>query len=689
MMPPDHLNPPATVTRTGTGAALRAITLDPRFAALPAAERERVHWLAGQLLGIQRDDGITRQLHAIAARAGRKYRTVRRLYSEFLDQGWMALTDGRRGVRGPDESSPADRPAFVAYYRKLVEDNQRSTDAARRALYRMWRNKEVIPGYEGWPGWPRRPQGWSQSNLAKLGPAPSEISLMRFGVKTAKKHLAQTFRTRIGLWPASHVMCDDVWHDHFVRWGDKVTRVLEFGALDVWSACRYAWGTKPRMPAGDESDRRFRELTEREFRFFLAALLWEHGYHAERGTTLILEHAKATVREPLIARLADHGIAVVKGGLTGERQAILGLWGGRAGGESNTKSHLESLHNLIHNELAALPGQTGKDRQHARESTAGIVAYQQALLDWARTLPAELAAQLQHPLLDYQTQFLPLLDHIYRVAINGRTDHRLEGWVKMGRRITEYTFDPGGDAWLPLEQIPEASRSLLLCAVRDQPDRWSRTRLLSPAEVWEQGRAQLTRANPALVWDIIGHDEARERKVRGAYIRFRDADIDDEELLYEARIRRLDGTVAELPDGETYAVMSNPYAPGRLLVGDSRGRCLGVAARVRRACIADAEAMQQSWGQAAQRNAQRMQPLRDRWQPEAAAAHDLRQHNAELGFPGAPGRTNRADSGRREARDVRRRQDTRDARRTLRELQAAADDTDALYTDDTGCPFPL
>lgn len=665
------------------------MTSSPDWQRLPHDERERLRaWVVG-LDSVARP-GVTRQLQALAARMDASYATARRYYSAWTSSGgdWQVLADGRllRAAR----RDGTGHPDFIAHVRRLIEGNQRSTAAAVRQLKRQWRAKEPIPGYPDWPGWPRIPVGWTERNLRRYAPTRGELTASRIGIRAAKKSLPQTFRTRVGLWPGSHIQMDDVWHDHYVRYGDDVTRVLEFGALDVYSACRFAWGTKPRMPktAGSRAgiDGGHIGLTDREFRLFFAGTLWTHGY-SPQGTTYMLEHATASLPDRIVDLLHDATGGLIQckaGGLTGEQQAVLGLWGGRPAGHGNFKSALESLHALMHSELAALPGQTGKDRTHLPESTYGLVRYQERLLKWAADQPPEIREALRHPLLDYQTQFLPLLHHVYGSAINGRTEHRLEGWEKLGHIALEYTLDPDSDHWLPIDALPDASRGLVLATAKSDPVRWSRRRRLSPGEVWGSGRADLLRANAAIIADIIGPDEAHERTVRGAYIRFQDSEIDPDELIYESRIVRPDGREEELRDGETYACLANPYAPDQLIVLDARGRCLGVARRVQRVRHGDTEALQSAWGRNNHRQAQILAPQRQRWETDADAARDLRTTNAGLGFPGGGGSNARprSDDGRREARDLARAEAAAHAPRT----DAPPEEVEDIW-DDADCPF--
>lgn len=571
---------------------------------------------------------------SIATILGVSASTVKTKYYTVKKTGaWQSLADGRKGKKESLTCRTNDSN-FQAYFKKLCEANQRSTEAAIRQLKREWKSRQIIPAYEDFPDYPAIPSGWSARNLRRLAPSKLELSTMRFGVKTAAKHLPQIYSTRVGLWPAAFYQFDDVWHDNYVRAGKQTTRVLELGCLDVLSGCRFAFGAKPRLKREDGTKT---NLNEAEMRMFLANVLYNHGVHPILGTTLVIENGTATVRGDVENILADLGqrpdgsplIQISRSGIQGKQQAVLNLWGGRGGGNPRHKASLESLHNLIHNELAALTAQTGHDRNEP-EMSHGIVKYQEQLLKGLDKITPERRALLQHPVLDFHSQFLPLLSDVYEHAINGRIDHQLEGWSQLGHILTEYTIMPNSGQWLRLEQLPEASRAIITSAAASAPDQWSQTRNLSPMEVWNTGKTQLQPVPAHIICDILGKDLAVERKIRGASIEFQDRDISPETLRYESRIQTIDGRRVELKQGEIYLTFSNPYAPEQLFVCDADYRCLGIAPRVKRVCAADTAEVYAAYGDRNQRKAEILTPLRDRWQPEVTATNKMREHNKRL-----------------------------------------------------------
>jgi hypothetical protein len=618
---------------------------DDLFASLPSPVRDDIrHWVTA-FRTVPLTKPIGRSLDQIARIVGTSPKTVRRKYDALRTGGdWRVFLDHRRITAR--ESRTKD-PGFQAFLKKLFEDHKRSSASAINDLYTLWRRRADIPGYEGHPGWPNLPDGWSERNLYRHQPTKPELIALRIGRTAAKSGFSQTFSTRVGLWVGSHIMFDDLWHDNFVRVGERGTvgRVMELDALDVFSGCKIAWGCKPRLPKKD-NPAQMEGLKERNMRLLLAGLLFTRGY-SPRGTVLMAEHGTAAIRDRAEQILADATrqpdgtslITVKRSGITGEEQAILDGWRGSAKGNPAFKAPLESLRNLIHNRLDALPGQTGPDRDRRPEILDATLAYQQQLLDIAARLPAHRRDLLDHPLLEYHSEFLPFLGDFYGI-LNQRTDHRLQGWAELGFLSTDYRLAPSSDAWLTprdLQTLPEDSRLLLHSLARQQPETYSRTRRLSPQEVFDLHTGDLIRIGPDIVCDLLLQDLGREEKVKGSYFRFTDSEIAPEELIYEARIICPGATrEQELPSGEKYLVFVNPFFPDTLFVCNARQQFLGLARRVQRVCGLDEAALRRSWGRSAQRDADRLAPARLRHAADGDAHQRMLTTNAALANEATP-----------------------------------------------------
>jgi len=453
---------------------------------------------------------------------------------------------------------------------------------------------------------------------------------MRVGLGSARaKHGPKTFTTRVGLWPMSHLMIDDLWHDNYVIYRGTPCRVLEFDAIDVLSACKIGWGTKPRLPREDGSHE---GLPEKFVRMLLAQIFHQFGF-APRGTIILAEHGTAAVPEFIKRILHDRTgglIQVRESGMTGKEQAVAGMAQGRGGGNPRFKSSLESLRNLIHNELGALAAQTGSNaRLNKPERLDGELKHAQDLLKAVAVLAErnpDRAAMIQLSVLQYHSQFLPLLADVYE-TINQRDWHELEGWYECGFVVPQLN-DAG--QWVCPETLLPAKREALLALARVDKG-YSREQRLSPREVFNRGMGGLTKLPSFVVSEMLGPDFAREVKCANSYFEFEDDELaaPREVLRYESRILTPDGSEQELPS-DSYQVFVNPFDLAQLFVHDAKGRHLGIARRVVPDCKADLTAIQRQFGRNNQRLADLLKPLRERHADTTRTAAQRAAHNAAV-----------------------------------------------------------
>ncbi|TXH19267.1 MAG: hypothetical protein E6R03_00885 [Hyphomicrobiaceae bacterium] len=605
------------------------------FGRLPADVRAEVDlWLRefGSMQG-----PVTQSLKAIATRMACTFSTARRKYDTWMKAGrdWRSLVNR---AKAPQREIGLP-PEFVEFWRAFVERNQRKCAPAYRALLQHWRNGGAVPGYEG-STIPRTqiPAGWTYANLMRKRPSKFELATMRQGSGYAKAFAPQVFSTRVGLWPASHIMFDDVMHDNFVLFRNKPVRVIEIGCLDVLSGYRIAWGTKPRF---EREDGTMDGVKESLMRMLLASVLFSEGYDAERGTVLMAEHGAAAIREDIERILFDRTggkIRVSRSGITGKHQAVAGFFQGRGGGNFRFKAALESSHNLIHNELAMIPGQAGMDVDRRPEELAGLLRYTEDLNRAAELLPAARRALLKQPIFDYHTNFVPLLHDIYHV-INSRGekpelfDHALEGWAELGHTAVEYRLSQTSEQWISqaeFERLPDAEQRAVAAFIRANPELYSRARNLSPREVWHRSRPTLTRIQPFVVSELLGKDLAREVKVRDSYLEVRDAQIQPEPILFESRVIDTEGRESELRDGETYMVFVNPFDTAQAFVHSARLGHIGIAKRVRRVSRVDIDAITAAHARAAKRESDLIQPLKQRHAAMTRERTAMHEHNSNV-----------------------------------------------------------
>ena len=530
-------------------------------------------------------------MQRIASQFGVSPSSARRRFDLWRRSGWEGLIN--RAVC-KDWQTATIHPDTVEHWRKLVVMNQRKARPAYRVLVRQFLNGEPIPGVGPEVDRSRLPRGWSYANLMKRKPDEFTIAAFRIGKSRAvSDHGPLVFTSRADLWVGSHYMFDDMWHDHMVNVLDraKTGRPLEFHGLDLFSACKVAWGIRVRTE--NEVTGRMEGLKEENMRFLVASLLAQDGY-AERGTQMVVEHGTAAIREDLEKRLYDitqGKITVRRSGVEGD-PAHIGQFHGRGGGNFRFKAALESLGNLIHNEFAALPGQTGRNRdeqpEELHEGRGGLLHANRELVRAFHALAVEkpqVAALLRFPVLS-NAQFLLIAQEVYH-RINSRTDHELEGWDLMVR---------------PDERDP------------------IRVRRMSPWEVWQANRSQLTRLRPAEVAALLYQDSAEEVRVRRGVIEWLDKELAADALVFDART---------LVEGEKYQAVLNPFHDVALFLFRADGRYAGMIPRIRKASRADDNSLLAEHKRVST-------VLADRLAPVAALGREMAQqriadlrHNAE------------------------------------------------------------
>jgi hypothetical protein len=451
-------------------------------------------------------------------------------------------------------------------WRLFAESNQRSSKAA----YRDFKTK-----------FPHAP---SYRTCMRYRPGNFELALSRHGEDAAKAYRPHVLTTRRGLWVGSHIMVDDVWHDHFVVDGTVIGRPMELGILDYASACYVMRGGKVRR---DEQGGK--AVLESETRLMLAAYLMRFGY-STKGTELVLENATATVRadtEEILARATNDLITVSRSTISSGRAKATSQWGKATGGNPRHKAALESFHNLLHNELANLPAQTGKDRDHRPEETAGLLKYQAGLLAAQQVIDPRQAAQIQHVLLtrgDWEQTINAIV-----ARINMRTDHDLEGWDDY-RTICPINFVE---------------------------------RKMSPAEVFARGRGELKPLGENWVAEMLYADLAQPKRVKRRELRVLIEGVSHEPCHYDAH-------ALALTEGEKYDVVANPFDAEKLWVYTARGAFLGTAPRLYKVCRADEEALHREMGRVEKIHSDLIAPFRRRHAAQTRERIALMEHNAEV-----------------------------------------------------------
>jgi len=615
----------------------------PSYHKLCSRNQERIKLLAqafaflGQCTTLQ--DGYQLASQQLAGQRGTSPARLRSLYAEFRrTKDWRVLIDHALEYQ-PSSPLPG---AFIDHLQTVADANIRSIESALKKLRRDWTLGLPIPGYGTWQEWharthpnrpmprtaPPHPVAWSTRNLRrKLDTSKFRRAAATTGRISATKHRPTVLTTRAGCWVHSHLMWDDVWHDHFVNsFAEKQAgRPLELFSHDYYSARKVRYGIRVRTE-GDTG--KMQGLTAQMMRMIVAATYYLDGY-SPRGTINVAEHGTAAFSEDMERILYDATgglVTVTRSGVLGD-PSHAGQYNGRRIGNPRFKASLESSNNLVHNMLADLPGQTGLSKERRPEQLDGLLRYNERLIAALQQLPADRAALLQFPLLE-QGQFMSVLSDIYKF-LELDHEHNLEGWIDCGHVTQELHLL--GQWWTQeaLMTLPEAQQQMAI-ALLHSGNLQARPRKLSRLEVWQRGSSDLIRISGATVCDILGPDFATERKVASHMFQFRDKEIGPGDHKYDAIIADPEGRHLQLKEGETYHTTANPFAPDQLFVKDAKGRFLGTAPRITRASRADVEAVTRAIGAAAKKETLLLEPLRKRQMATAREKLAIHRHNAAV-----------------------------------------------------------
>ncbi len=579
------------------------------------------------LLFTRHADWSTAVADRLAAAMGVSARSVRRLRQRWVKGGRDAAALIDRRLSPDRDGTPLNRE-FLEYWKSLCEANGRKCAPAYRALIRAWKHGMPIPGAP--VGVSRRgplPRGWSMANLNRHTPDSFELGAARIGRQFAARYRPLVFTTRRGMEVGQQIMFDDMWHDFEVEilGHRRPSRLLQLHAHDVFSACQFARGIKPRVE--DPESGRSVSLDAGDMLFLLAHVLGTFGYHPA-GTHLLLENGTATISDSLAALLADLTGGLVRAEFADIQSAasFAGQYGGRGKGNYRFKAALESSHNLIHNETAGLlelPGQTGSNsRVNVPEQLHGQHQALDLIQRAALALPAPIASALRGPFVEAPKAIWALEE--IQERINQRTDHELEGWLEAGLTTMEYDI-PGGVhlTAAAYAAMPEAARIALATVATPA------SRRLSPREVFDAGQKKLVRLRPEAVARLLCGTNGREVRVgKNHLIAVEDSSISPSPLRYLAHT---------FPEGEVYRAVINPFGPDVAHLFDAGGRWLGTVKAWHAVSRIDEAGLAEQMAEVAEIQAQMLQPLarrgaeitRRRLQDAAHNAATVAKHLAE------------------------------------------------------------
>lgn len=483
------------------------------------------------------------------------------------------------------------------------------------------------------PGDMPLPEGWSYKNFMRHKPVKIEELGARQGRNSAKALSTHVRTTRRGMEPGMQYMFDDLLHDCKVLAEKQLVRVWELACLDVASGHKVAYGLKPNL--WDDVAKAKTNLRERDMRFLLAHVLINVGYHPD-GCELHVENGTAAIKQRLDLLLDDMSggaIRVARAGID-KQVACLAQWGAKYGGNPNAKAHLESHHNLVHNRLDSVPGQTGNNaRLNAPEDTAALEKMTNSLILAADALPPDLARRLAFPVWDMPL-FREAIEETYK-QIACRREHALEGWQDRMERVWRTSItEPwrGEAAWWALSDAERAALTPII--MRDGCHDIMRK---SPAQVWVEGMPKLVRLPDYAFAMLCGKDLAEKRPCPATgEIIFVDKTIDEEPMRYRLQSCVDEyGARVDLVEGRNYNWLINPFDRETAFVLGEHGEYMGRVERQNTVARMDTEAIGRAIGRAQRDLAERLAPLARRGAKIAKARLADMEHNAALLGQGA------------------------------------------------------
>lgn len=584
------------------------------FMRLPAEVQADIELWIKELEAVSKP--IIKSLESVAARMGVSFQTAHRKYTAWkAARHWRALVNKSKVPmdRGLDEE-------FIQYWQGLCKQYGRKCKPAHRELLRRFKAGEPMPGIAATVDRRTIPAGFSYDNLIRHRPSDFELAAARIGRGTAAEFRPKIFTTRLGMAVGQRIIFDDMWHDFkVVTLGQrKPMRLLQLHAHDLFSACQFARGIKPRME--DEATGKSVGLKENEMLFLVAHVLSEFGFHPD-GCALMVEHGTAAIREPLEKILFDltaGRVTVERSGIEGA-SAFAGQYAGASKGNFRFKASLESSGNLIHNETSNLiqfPGQTGSNsRLNKPEELHGRERHAEALLKALVALPAERAGLLRLPFLEVN-QAKWLVEEVME-RINQRTDHELQGWLEAGLTTMDFDIpDVGIITAQKFLSFPPEKQAALQTIATPAP------RKMSPREVFEDGRQRLVKLRPEQVALLLREVAGREVAIgKDHLITFEDENISPEPLRYLAH---------HFAPGDKFTVVVNPMSPNTAHLFDARGAWVGVVNAWQTIRRDDVSGLHRQLGEARKVEAELLAPVAATGARITKQRIEDAQHNAEV-----------------------------------------------------------
>ena len=524
----------------------------------------------------------------------------------FKKFGPAGLVDGRRG-----KCAPSTVPNVTREWWKdlilLCQRNDSIREARRQALdqWRLWRRtgdpQYAVPGYTTPPSDAGRgfPDGWSEANFRRSAPTKYQRTLARQGRIAADRLLPSIQGTRVGTKYLEVIYFDDQKYDHQITAAgfNRPMVPMGFNALDKLTA--YAFQPYIRLRWLDEEKNKHKELTMREFMWYVIHILTTVGYRTDEvGTTLVKEHGTANtwsnlqLRTPLgfhsfedaVKSLLDGHVTLDDSGLYNTAIWQEMLHGPQPSGNPRFKAPIESFFHLVRNYHLALPGQTGRNIDEAPEENYGLFSYERKLAEKAGKLPEALRHAIRSELFTFSEY--GWFAHLVYQALNERTDHVLKGWEECGFVVPVWKWedDTPDTPWrsrkslanLPEHLLEQANHEAKLNPSLRRPMRFS------PADamhsVQDDPDIRKIKKEDAIL--LVPIEWARPVTVtRKHEIIITDPLLCSEQLTYFSELTTAQRRTEYLQPGDKVLAHINPFDLDCLLILDQDGSYLGTVTR--------------------------------------------------------------------------------------------------------------
>ena len=526
---------------------------------------------------------------------------------DFKAKGWQGLVDQRRLAAKGRKAIP---DVTANHFRNLIIRTQRTEDGMMEAhrqvidQWNLWRRsgdpKWAIPGYISPPADCGKgyPAGFSYETFRKCKPSRYQRTLASQGTIASYRSLPSILSTCVGTKYLEYIFFDDEKPDVQVRVPgfDRPMVPLCFHALDRLT--RFPFRPHIRLRWFDQTGKQYKHLTQKEFVWYVIAILGTEGYRTDAaGTTLIQEHGTAktwdnkslstpdgchSFEEALTAITGGH-VRMDDSGLFNKPAFTELLYGPQSSGNPRFKAPIESSFHLWRTYSQMLIGQTGRNVENSPEENYGITRYETNLLKKVANLPKRIQEAI---VTNYLTgvEFAHMAELI-RHALANRTDHSFEGWAQMDFNdpVWRWAEDEPGH-WRnrsDLAKLPQHLREHALSQQKENPR-------LSNLLPWSPSIARAHLASDPCIKKISLFDSihllptswAKPVTVTSRHtIEVTEELLPGEELEYLNELTTPKGRTEFLQPGDKILVYLNPMMPDSIIACDLNYAPLGTLVR--------------------------------------------------------------------------------------------------------------